>query len=697
MRRCAAWITGACLLATGVMGAEKKETPLENWITFGYGYTLQSGDRPGFQKAFQLNKDGYGGIEDLFYTSAIDDTTTLKLRGRALAGNHDYLLDLSVTRDEVGYLKVGYKQYRTFFDGSGGVWPATGRRFGLYDEDLGVDRGNFWFELGTAKPAGINSKLRYDYTTRDGEKDSTSWMDSGLPPFTAATTRYIVPTFLRFDEKRHTLVGTFGEKTEKRAWSLGVRYDKGEYDNARYSRRRPFETTTDRFVTAREGQDYDLLQFRGSYLTDISEKVKVTTSASRTKIDTVLSGSRIFGAGYDAAYTNNYPTRQQRDEGYFAAPGHANLGESEMVQTIANIQGMIRPNEHWVLIPGLRFEKTEWENLIEFEETNFGAGPAFAPINDEVEAGSEKHWKTWSGSFEARYTGIKNFALNFKADMMNSEGRLVEDRILEPGTPLQAISIDRDTNLERETQKVAFTGNWYPRAGTTLAIQWFFRARQNGYRSTRDNTVSTADRYPAYIANQDFETNDFNLRLSHRFAPNFRSVTRYDYQKTEVRTQDVGLGFKQSAEQTQHILAESITWNPVNRWFLQANLNIVYDTLKTPAVGLTGAAANLVKNSDANYYNFSLSSGYALDDSSDLFCDFGVYESHDSYVDNSAVTVPYGSESKLTQFGVTWTRRLNRNTTVSARYAYAENEDVPQVGFADYDAHLFYAKLQYRF
>ena len=82
------------------------------------------------------------------------------------------------------------------------------------------------------------------------------------------------------------------------------------------------------------------------------------------------------------------------------------------------------------------------------------------------------------------------------------------------------------TDLEREVQKVALTGNWYLRPGTTVAVQWFFRARQNTYRAIRDNTVSTSDRYPAYIANQDFETSDFNVRVSHKFAANFRSVTR---------------------------------------------------------------------------------------------------------------------------------------------------------------------------
>lgn len=692
---------GASLLGlAGALNAvetgKAQEPAYENYIDVSAGYVQQSGDRAAFQKAYQLNKQGYGGIEDLFITKQLNDSTVLTLRGHALAGNADYLLDLAITKDEVGHLKFGYKAFRTFYDGSGGYWPTNGVHFSLYDENLHLDRSNLWLEAGFTKPGAINFVLRYDLQTKKGKKDSTSWMDTGFAVNTA-NTRYIVPTFLTFDEKRHILNATLSQSADKSEWALGARYDKGDYQNGRYSRRTPFQPTTDRYLTAKEGQDYDLLQLRGSYLTQVTEQIKLTTAVSRTKIDTILSGSRINGMSYDADYTNNYPTRQQRDEGYLGLLPGNELGESEMTQTVATLSALYQPTETLRIVPGLRFEKTEWDNKIEFEETNFGGAPAFAPINEEVEADSEKDWKTYAGSLEARYTGLKNMALNFKADWSNSEGELREERILEPGTPLQAISIDRDTQLERDTQKYAATANWYVQPGTTIAAQYYFKARQNGYRAVRDNTVSTADRYPAYITNQDFETNDFNVRLTYRLSPTFRTVTRYDYQKTTIRTQDIGLAFEESMNSTQHIVSETVSWNPLARWYLQGNVNYVFETLRTPAFGLTGLAGGLVKNSDGNYLNFSVSSSYVLDEQSDLFVDYTLYKALDNYVNNAALTVPYGTDSRAHMFSVAWSRRLNHRTTLNLKYTFAKNEDVPSGGTADYEAHLLYAKVQYRF
>ena len=697
LRRPLLVLAGAGLLGlSGLLNAAETAPAYDNYIDFSAGYIQQSGDRAGFQKALQKNKEGAVGVEDMFYTKQLNDDTVLKLRGHAMAGDNDYLFDLDITKDEAAYLKLGYKMFRTWYDGSGGVWPTNGLRIQLYDEALHLDRGNLWFEAGYIKPDAVNFTLRYDLQTKKGKKDSTSWMDTGFAVSTSAT-RYIVPTYLTFDEKRHILDVNITKAGDKSEWALGARLDKGDYTSGRYSRRTPFQPTTDRYVTAKEGQDYDLTQFRGSYLTQMTEQIKLTTAVSRTKIDTILSGSRINGIGYDVEYTNNYPTRQQRDEGYFGLLPGSELGESEMTQSVATINALYTPTETLRITPGFRFEKTEWHNKIEFEETNFGASPAFAPINEEVEADSEKDWKTYAGSVDVRYTGLKNLALNFKADMSSSEGMLMEERILEPGTPLQAISIDRDTKLERDTQKYAATANWYVQPGTTVAVQYYIKARQNDYRNVRDNTVSTSDRYPAYIANQDLETNDFNVRLTWRATPTLRTVTRYDYQKTTITTQDIGLEMGESMNSTQHIISETVNWTPSSRWSLQGNINYVNETLQTPAVGLTGAAANLVKNSDANYVNFGVSSSYVIDDQSDLMVDYMLYKALGNYVDNSAVTVPFGTDSKLQMCSLGWSRRLDRRTTVNFKYTYAKNEDVPSLGASDYEAHLLYAKLQYRF
>lgn len=679
------------------LNAASKEPAYENYIDIGTGYTLQSGDRAGFQRDLQMRKDGFFGIEDLRYASEIDDATALKIRGKMLAGTGDYLLDIAITRDEVGYLKFGYKQFRTYFDGSGGVWPATGAGFQIFNEDLHIDRGNLWFEAGLNRPDQPSFVLRYDYQLRRGEKSTTIWSDSGLL-INSSNLRYIIPGFLKIDERRHVLAGTVAKRTEKNDWNIGVRYDTGDYDNARYTRRRVGEPTADRYVTTREGQDFDMFQVRGSFATDLTEQIKLTGAVSRTKIETSLTGSRVVGANWDATYSENYPGKQARDEGFFALPGHGSLGESEMTQTIVNLSLMYRPLEHLVIVPAMRFEKTEWENHIEFIETNFN--PVTVTIREDIEAKSHKDWDTQNYGIEARYTGVKNFSFNARADWSASDGMLDETRTIEPGTSHERISVDRSSKLERKTQKYSFTANWYPTRGVNVAAQYYFKGRQNDFDAVRDttpNTITSSDRYPAYISNQDFETNDFNLRLTWRISPTFRTVTRYDLVKTTVNSQEVDLPFGQSGTIDQKIFSESITWNPVARWFLQANLNVVSEKFETPAVYATGTAANLVTVSNGDYISWSLSSGYALDDQSDLHLDYTSYEARDGFIDNTPTSTAYGTLVHNQVFSVAYRRQLDRRTSLTVKYAYAQSEDPAYNGKADYEANIIQAKLQYRF
>jgi len=693
LRSPALLLAGAVLVSLPLVGfsaAKDKEPVYENYVDFSLGTALQSGDRAGFQKDLRVKKSGFGGIDDFFYTSALNDSTTLKMRGHALAGNNDYLLDVQIDKEDLGYLKFGYKEYRIFYDGTGGYWPTNGFIAQLYDEDLSIDRGHLWFEAGYTPEDAVNFVFRYELFTREGIKDSTAWGDTGLAVSSSAT-RGLLPSFWRIDEKRQQIAATVSKLGQQHSWALGLRADKGDYNNSRNERRRLGEPQ-DRKVTHKEGQDYDLFQIRGSYENRISEQLWVTTAVARTTIDTVLSGSRVYGQNYDGIYDPAFLNRQQRDEGFYGLHG-----EAEMKQTIATISALFRPSEVLSIIPSARFEKIDWSNKVDFEETNFGTAPAFAPINDEVEADSNKNWKTNSQSVEVRYVGIKHWTLNAKVDISRSDGDLEESRILEPGTPLQAISIDRQTRFDQSVQKYSTTANWYPKAGTTIAVQYYFKARQNDYRNGRDNTVSTADRYPAYISNQDFETNDFNVRLSTRLSPTLRSVLRYDYQNSTIRTQDIGLDFGESAKMTTHILSESLSWNPLARLYVQGSLNVVWDTLRTPAFTLVGPAANLVKNSDANYVNLSLGSGYALDDVSDLYVDYNYYDSRNSYVNNANVTVPYGSESTTHMLAATWTRKLDQRTRLTLKYAFVDNDDVPYGEKADYTAHMLYGKVQYRF
>lgn len=695
VRRPALMLACASLLGIPAVLSAADEA-LENYIEIGSGYTLQSGDRAGFQKQFQVRKDGFGGIEDFRYTRQVNDSTVLKLRGHAMAGNGDYLLDFSYLRDEVGYLKFGYKRFRTHSDGTGGIWPlanGTGLGFTLHDEDMYIDRSNFWIELGFNRPDIPSVVLRYDFFGRDGTKDSTAWGDSGLP-VSASATRGVLPSFITVDEKRHVIEGTVAQRTEKNEWEVALRYDNGEYDNTRYTRRRARETAADRYVTNKDGADYDLFQMRGAYAVDLTEQIKVTTSVARTKIDTSLNGSRINGSAYDAAYSTTFPTRQVRDEGFFPLASRPNLGESELTQTVANVQMLYRPLEHLAVIPSLRFEKTKSHTAVELIETNFLPN-INTPVQEELENEADKDWKSYTANLELRYNAIKNVTFNVSAEWTKGDGKLDEVEYVH-----HVVGIQRATELERAVQKYAFTTNWYARPGMTVTGQYYYKASQNDYRDRIDTTndaPTSSDRYPAFLGNQDFETNDMNVRFSWRIMPNLRSVTRYDYMITKISTQPTALAFIQTGESTQKILSQSFSYNPLPRWYLQATANLVKDELETPAAYATGGATNLVPVSKANYNSYGISSGYALDDVSDLYVSYDYYETRDSFFNNAPATVPFGYMTEMQTASATWKRKLDRRTTVVLKYTYAKSEDPASRGFADYEANMIQAKVQYRF
>lgn len=661
----------------------------ENHIEFGGGTTLQQGDRPGFQRDQQRTKHGYGGVEDLLYYKYLNDETLLTLRGRALAGNNDWLFDLNITKEGFGYVKFGYKEFRVWFDGTGGYHPANRLNIRLFDEDLHLDRGNLWLEAGYVPEDKLNFVFRYDLFTRKGSKDSTSWGDTGLA-INAANTRGLLPSFYRIDEHRHVASATLSRKHEKRRWEVAARADKGEYTNSRNETRRALEAGLDRKITHKEGRDYDLFQVRGSYVAQVHEKLTLTTAVAHTTIDSTISGTRIYGMDYDPVYDPAFANRQARDEGFFDLHG-----ETELRQSVGTVSAMYQPNERWTIVPSFRFERIEAVSEAEMVETNFATNRT--PDNVELLNESDRSWENVAESVEVRYRGIKDVAINFSAEWVQAEGDLTESQTDDPGTPDEHVAIDRDTRFDRLSQKYAATANWYFRPGATLAVQYYYKVRENDYRSPRDSTVSTADRYPAYVTNQDFETDDFNVRLSWRLTPKLRSVTRYDWQKSNIRSQDIGLQFAESMQMNSQIVSQTLSFNPLNRWFVQGMVNYVRDELTTPANYATGAATARVAESHADYWNWTVSSGYALDDNSDLYLDYSLYRAVDSYRNNSAESVAFGTRARTQQLGVTWFRRFNERVALTTRYAYAENTDPAYGSIADYEAHLIYAKVQYRF
>ena len=675
-RLCSRALWAALLLPAALSGAE---VFTEGTLTVGGGGALLNGDRAAFQKFTQHKMSGYGGIED--YRLSRESTDSLfTFEARLLPGDEDYRLALRWEKPERYYIDAGFREYQVFYDGTGGFFAPTNTAFRLHDEDMSVTRTNAWLEMGVYSPNQTLLSFRYELQAREGTKGSTHWGDSNLvgPRY---GTRNVVPAFYDLDEVTHSLALNLGNDSKENVkWKIGARYSETELDNNRNMSRRPNESA-DRKVTQKDATKTDLFAAHGFYLRQVSEKLTLSGGALITELDSNLSGSRIYGQTYDPVFDPAYVRRQQRDEGFY----HLN-GDADLNQTILNLNAVYLPVKNWSIRPSVRFENLRQETMADFIETNIGAGPAFVAIVEEVEAESRKEWDEFAEALEIRYTGKPNWTFNVEGTWVQGSGNMEEERTLHTGV----LTIDRDTENSRTSQKYSAKANWYAKPGLSFAGQYYYKVNANEYDAVRDNTLAVgADRYPAYIADQDFKTHDLNFRMSWRPASMLSLVTRYDFQVSRITSQEVGIGSVESSELTSHIISESITWTPVNRLFVSASVNVTWDQLATPAY-------RFVLNSDNNYVNGSLGGGYALTKVDDLYLDYTFYRA-DNFVDNSALSLPFGVDQKQQGAYLTWVRRQTEKLVYTVKYGYVTNRDATSGYRNDFDAHVIYAKVQYHF
>ncbi len=668
----------AVLLAPAALSAQTTTT--SGVLSVGGGTVFHKGDRAAYQQVVQQKKGDFGGIEEFRLTREGEDDI-LKFDARIMPGDEDYRVALRYDKTEKFYVDAGYEQFRVYSDGSGGVFLPRNTRFSLFDEELALDRGKFWFEAGLYTSNQTLIRLRYEHRSRQGTKSTTHWGDTNLvgAPY---GTRNIVAGFYDLDEKTDTLSVDVGNDTaDNQKWNVGARYSETQLANKRYNRRRPFETA-DRLITTKDTTSNDLFATHGYYLRQINEKLTLSGGALITKLDTAISGSRIYGQSYDPVFDPAFLRRQQRDEGFYDLHG-----TGELKQTVLNLNAVYIPKKNWSIRPSIRFENLKQDTIAEFVETNFGGGPAFAAILEDVEGEHAKDWDEFTEAIDVRYTGLANWTFSGEAEWVQGSGTLEEERIIHHTGQL---TIDRDLENERNIGKYSLNANWYAKPGLTFAAQYYFKVRVNDYDAIRDNTPpGTADRYPAYITDQDFETHDLNFRVSWRPVTQLSLVSRYDYQQSTITSIEAGLAQVESSEMTAHILSQSVTWSATSRLYVTGSVNVTYDQLKTPAYAF-------VKYGDNNYVNATLGAGYVLSERDDLYVDYNLYRSN-NFIDNSYTSLPYGADQEQHAAYLTWRRRQSETLVYTMKYGYVTNDDTTNVGLNDFTAHVIYAKVQYHF
>jgi len=237
---------------------------------------------------------------------------------------------------------------------------------------------------------------------------------------------------------------------------------------------------------------------------------------------------------------------------------------------------------------------------------------------------------------------------------------------------------------------------WYPLRRLILDVGGYYKDDQYDYSFPVDSTPNdSANRYPGYLTMQSFQTYDGNLRVTWRPVSKVNLTGRYEYQLSTIHTTPDPVSGEpevESSKMTSHILSADAGWIPWSRLSLQAGFDYVLSETKTPASDATTA----ILNAQNNYWTVNFSSSLVLDDKTDLNLDYFYYQA-DDYQNNSDVGLPLGTGAREHGVTATLTRRINPHLRVNLKYSYYNYQDALTGGNSNFEGHLIFASLQYRF
>jgi hypothetical protein len=633
------------------------------------------GDLGRFEQNLQQT-DGFGGIDTLHYRRATSAVATFTFDGHAEFGNDDFGLRARWANPDAWYVEVGYQSFRVVSDATGGYFAPTASFLPVDGTALHLDRSHFWFETGLTPDGGVQWKLRYDLTLRQGGKDSTEWGDLTLPVYGV---RNIVPAQLNLNEHVQTVSADAAKTTEEQAWLVHVSEQHTSLNDAIDAARQP-GTALAREVTTASPSTSDLFATSAHYERKLGEKASVTTGGMISLMDTNLgNGSRIYGASVNAPFSLVSVNRQSHDEGFYGL-----TGGGELKDYVGNLNFEYRPTKFWQVTTALRLEDQQTSDANDWVDTNVAATGGATSLTHSS-AVSNEHWLYTDEQVQALYTGWRNWTWTARADWGQGTGNLVQDSI---DLDTASSTAFNNTDYTRTTAKYSGMANWYARRGLTFSAQGYYRLLIDNAHARIDSTPAD---YPNFTTDESIGTVDYNLRMTWRPLVLLSFITRYDYQRSDIRDTMSGLTAVDSSRFTSHIVSETVTANPLARLYVTVGVNVAFNQLGTPATDTT-----VLKNGDSNYTDGSLTAGYALDARSDLNLDYAIYTAF-NLVNDPATTLPYGAEEHQNTASLTWVRRQTKHLVYTVKLTYATYRDGATGGLDNYTAEILYAKVQYRF
>ncbi len=737
-------LTSGLLLLVGLpaRSATKAEADAfpnyESYIKISGQAASISGSETSFQNRTKQPSDGGAGIQDLHIAKDLSKTTSLVIDGKALVGSEDYLGSFKITKTDVGTFDMGYKRFRTFYDGVGGFFPLNNQWMPLADRDLHVDRSKFWMEGTVALPGAPVFKLSYVNELRSGQKDSTIWGTSdftGLPfnlaPNPINPGRKLNPSYIKLGERHEELELTITHKIGKTNLQIELLADQFNNLDTRFMTNYPGEvipwaiaslsatvptgqvaapqnvakaaapaTSWNNQVSIAETEGMRSRMSGVTFAADtpFGDKLTLKVNGNYELIHTTVVGSRPLvtstptPTGAVPITTNNY----------------ADLtGGTRLKNLVGTIALDWRPNKEVYVKFAYRAQQEYVRGTSSYNVIAASGTPAITLATTPRYGWAKLEQDVHTPVLELRYTGIKDLSLYFSGSQRDLSG---VERNTSAYNPLTAaLGTPAIQNVSEDHGNYALGANWKMSPLLSLRGEVF----EKGHK---DNTSGFESRVGDYYL-LDSRYTGFKLTALAKPSALLSFTTRYVHQKGTMKV----TGFLptypayDSLDSKNHIISESIDWTPNKGFYVQLNGNWVFNVISTiypragvtpatigapgPSVGLVTALAfdsnRVLQNSNNNYTTLGLLTGWTVGKDTDAQVQVNHYRANNGNSVLANLTIPYGVVVEDTSMTIGIKHRFSEKWVCHAKIGYFDGKNDTTGGRTNYHGPLAYVAFEH--
>ena len=664
-------------------GVAWEQTTPERTTEFGVsptvGWTTVSGDNQKFRELYWQREGWNGGLEEFELMDKPGQDSKITVAGHVLL--NDYKLTLAAEKNDLGFTRFGWSQYRKYFDDSGGYYPSFSPPIFDLNQDLYLNIGRAWADFGLTLPRWPRMVLGYEYQYRDGSEATTQWG----PVQSGTQTRDIYPAFENVSEHTHILKFDLDYEANDARLTDSFR---GEWYN---------------LATGQLNDSYYNLGAAEMAVTAANEKQSHFQGANTVHLEKQFTDWLFASGGYlYSQFNGDAAVDVETINPAFLTPTSPAPGwnapdiKLERDSHVFSVSALLGPWQGLTLSLGTQ---NEWTRQQGFGNASVDVALPFPPflfplIPEVIQSDFDR--STFSQDVGVRFTKIP-FTTLFV------EGRFQQESIGQTAQETGGLTpflLETDATSKLEDLRAGFnTSPW--RRGSLSGQYRYYDDRSDYNNLSKQSFGQPYQEYPGFILWRDLLTQEAEMKLSLQLSPWLKTTLSYQWLDSDYHTATDPVnapgivggissgGSLLAGTYTSHTAAFNAALTPWRRLFLSATFS--YQNARTVTAANDSPS---VAPYAGDIYSVMASGSYILNQKTDLTASYS-FSTADFAQDNFADGLPFGIQYQQQAVQIGIKRRIGKGKILSLQYSFYHYDEPSSGGFNNFNSQAIFATLTF--